>query len=292
MAMTPEIRLTTELATVSLRMLLQKSLSHYLHTQGAKARFDREAVPLSSLQVSGELDYQYESAIAHALAATDALEAVTLAPQLAADLMAAFAEADQATSLVGAIATGLRVHATPQGWLTLTVLPAGLTAWRQHWLQAPLPALAGAGAISAMPDLKGHWPLCDRLQLSLPMVLQWAHVRCQTWQQQLADHRATKPPLTAPWVTDEVLPGRLRVDLLPAVIQALDQMAARAGETPACIRQGYVLAEQVYRYDAHRAQWRSLTDERMESAATLAATQKVLAWVLAIGFNILPLGHL
>ena len=93
-------------------------------------------------------------------------------------------------------------------------------------------------------------------------------------------------------MTDEVLPGRLRVDLLPAVIQALDQMAARAGETPACIRQGYVLAEQVYRYDAHRAQWRSLTDERMESAATLAATQKVLAWVLAIGFNIPPLGDL
>ena len=139
MAMTPEIRLTTELATVSLRMLLQKSLSRYLHIQGAKARFDREAVPLSSLQVSGELDYQYESAIAHALAATDALEAVTLAPQLAADLMAAFAEADQETSLVGAIATGLRVHATPPGLAD----PDGI-ACRTDRLAATLAASAAA----------------------------------------------------------------------------------------------------------------------------------------------------
>jgi len=290
--MTLEIRLATQLATVSLRTLLQKSLSQYLHTHWARVRLAGAAVPLSRLQVSDAADFQYESAIAHVLASTQAQAADTLAPQLAADITVYFAQAKPVASPEWAIAAGLQVQATPQGWLILTVSAAGLTAWQQHWRQIPLPTpdLADGQTIAT---LSGNWPLCDRLQLSLPMLLQWAYARCQTWQQEQAqqtDQRAAALPTSQAGTEagrDGVVGG-----LLPAAIQALDQMAARAGEPTSCVRQGYVLAEQIYRYDAHRAQLRSPTGARMESAATLAAAQKVLAFVLTAVLNITPLNHL
>lgn len=288
--MTVKTPLTGELEQLSLRILLQKALSRYLSIALPEPLGAEERVALSQLQVTDEFQYQYVSAIAHQLAATQGTTAANLAPQLAAGMTAYFAPPIGPAG-GAAIASGLQVQPTPTGWLILTLSAAGLAAWLQNWQASPLLTLdPAAGSVTPLAPLAGHWPLCERLQLSLPMLLQWAYARCQTWQQALGEGRGDERRSRLPAGPLSDLPEITRV-LLPTSIQGLDQIAARGGAPQVWVRQGYGLAAQVYRCEAARGQWPAPTDEAealVWSAATLAATQKNLAMILSHVWQLSP----
>ncbi|MEM1308351.1 MAG: hypothetical protein AAGF98_02425 [Cyanobacteria bacterium P01_H01_bin.153] len=264
---------------------------------------------MSSLKVTEDGSYCYKSAIAHQLAATRVQDAATLAQHLA-DGMAAYV-GDVGGSAPGqddfaAITADLRVQPTPQGGLVLTLSPLGLAAWQQEWLQSSLPptdmADEAAAAIAQLVN-RGNWPLGDRLQLSLPMLLQWAYGRCHTWQQalersptnsqpQAVGASMSRPLIDAMASSPAGMDGALTHQLLPAVMQGLDQMAAHAGAPQVCLRQGYRLAEHVYHIDGQMARWRSETGRWAMMAAPLAVTKKGLGAILSNVFQLAPMPHL
>ena len=288
-----ETPLAAELLQLSLRTLLQKALLHCLSTGWPERLELKERVALSQLQVSEEFQYQYVSAIAHQLAVTRPVPAATLAPQLAAHLTTGFTPSTARQAGVGAIAAGLQAQPTAEGGLVLTLSSAGLAAWLQIWEDSPWLTLCPS-PISSPPTIAGNWPLCDRLQLSLPMLLQWGYARCHSWHQIIRGLPAYAPRSSRPALSTSALPP-VTQPLLPTVIQAVDQMAARSGASSVCLRQGYRLAAQIYRCDAGVVQGQLMRAERASlawSEATLIATQAVLACILSNVLGMTPCRHL
>ena len=267
------------------KRLLQAALCNALQNvvTGWPKSLDFATLSLSDLQVTVAGHWQYESAIAQQLAARLPADTRMLGPQLAAEITAWSAPAAPVT-----IATGLKATVNSAGRLTFTLSSEGRQAWLQHWLQSPWPEmlLVPETPPAHSESCAGEWPLCDRLQLSLPMLLQWADVRCQRWQADWSPN--TKPPVI---VIPETAPQRVDVMLtflLPTVMRGLDQLANDSSAAKTGKRVGYCLAVRVYELEARLAGWRSPRAGEPATVsrwAALMATQKALQLILAMTFR-------
>ena len=296
-------------ANLAPRILLQKAL---LYNLTATADFQTSLIksfPLSGLIVPVPVGYQYQSAIAHSLATIDTRDAVTLAHQLADQISQNISsQSGDDRSGTPAITRGLQLQATRQGYLLITLSPAAIAGWLQHLQEAPAPTVIRAIGDEPRATLEGgSWPLCDRLHLSLPMLLQWAYRRCAIWLDQLASLDANiktndwKPhwhPTTDltrshsrnSSSTHDTLTGHL---LLPTLMRALDQMATRQ-QVKTGLGQGYAIAAAVYQFDAEtplgHLQHLSV-QARVNHWSTLIVTQKVLAVIITQLFGMTPSSH-
>ncbi|NEQ44797.1 MAG: hypothetical protein F6K00_15030 [Leptolyngbya sp. SIOISBB] len=286
--MSSQVLLDTWLARNSPKQLLQKALLATLKKTLTSLPWSPDfcTLSLSDLQVVAGRHWQYESAIAHPLAAMLGTDATTLAPRLATEMTAGLAHQNPA-----AIATGLQSEVNSADRLTFILSSEGLQGWLHHWLHSSLPALL---TVEEEPQphseaRSGNWPLCDRLQLSLPMLLQWADTRCQQWQAEcspMGQSSAMARSAVDPLVVDAVW-----TFLLPAVMHGLDQLAAGPLTSKTGQRVGYRLAVRVYELDAHLADWRSQEmwgQALVARSAALLATQKALQLLLATTFRQAP----
>ncbi|MEM7648375.1 MAG: hypothetical protein AAF283_04315 [Cyanobacteria bacterium P01_A01_bin.70] len=169
-----------------------------------------------------------------------------------------------------------------------TLSSEGLQGWLQQWLQSSMPALLTAE--EALPAQgSGHWPLCDRLQLSLSMLLQWADARCQQWQAEWASPVPSSAMVRV--AVDPLVVDAVWIFLLPTVMHSLDQLAAGPLTRQLGQRVGYRLATRVYELDGRLAGWRAQETWGEASVARLAALlaiQKVLQLLLATTFRQSP----
>ncbi|MEM1291066.1 MAG: hypothetical protein AAGH67_06320 [Cyanobacteria bacterium P01_H01_bin.162] len=297
-------------ANLAPRILLQKAL---LYNLTATADFQASLIksfPLSGLIVPVPVGYQYQSAIAHSLAATDTRDADTLAHHLAQAIAGSIStQSGGDSSAVVTLMRGLQLQATGQGYLLITLAPEAIAGWLQHVHDAPAPTVIRAIGDEPRATLEiGSWPLCDRLHLSLPMLLQWAYSRCATWLGQLASLDADIK--TNYWSlhrlmatesfrghsrnsssTHDTLTGHL---LLPTLMRALDQMATRP-QVKTGLGQGYAIAAAIYEFDAAtplgRFQHLSVP-ARVNHWSTLTVIQKVLAVIITQLFGMTPRSHL
>ncbi|MEM9119122.1 MAG: hypothetical protein AAGD09_14745 [Cyanobacteria bacterium P01_F01_bin.56] len=286
--MRSKVALDAWLIAQSPKQLLQKALLQSMQTVFTNwpGPLDGRAGFLSDIKVTVAGHYQYESAIAHRWAATLTDAAVTLAPRLATEITAFFACQSPTT-----IATDLTSHANSAGWLTFTLSPEGLQVWLEQWLSSPLPAISRAveGDTIMHRETRPHeWPLCDRLRLSLPMLLQWAYGRCQRWQTEFLTfgEPARGVRETAPQDIDAIF-----AKLLLTVIHSLDQLASSPPTNQTRCRVSYRLAASIYELDGQLAGWRTqpLWEQSPQPRlAALMAAQKVLALLLAVTFRQSP----
>ncbi|MGD1931868.1 MAG: hypothetical protein ACFB12_23475 [Leptolyngbyaceae cyanobacterium] len=296
-------------ANLAPRILLQKAL---LYNLTATADFQTsliESFPLSGLIVPVPVGYQYQSAIAHSLTATDTRDAATLAHHLAQAIAQSIStQSGGDRSAVAILMPGLQLQATRQGYLLITLAPEAITHWLQHVGNAPAPPMICAEGCEPLPiSGGGSWPLCDRLHLSLPMLLQWAYSRCATWLGQLASpdadikpNQTTRRPPAIDFTrvhshnsfsTHDTLTGHL---LWPTLMRALDQMAARP-QVKTGLGQGYAIAAAVYQFDAETRLSHLptlLEPERLHHGSTLRATQKILAVIITQLLGLTPTSHL
>ena len=296
-------------ANLAPRILLQKAL---LYNLTATADFQTSLIksfPLSGLIVPVPVGYQYQSAIAHSLAAMDTRDADTLAHHLAQAIAGSIStQSGGDSSAVVTLMRGLQLQATGQGYLLITLAPEAIASWLQHVHDAPaLPMICTEGCEPLLVSTGGSWPLCDRLHLSLPMLLQWAYSRCATWLGQLVSKDADinpnqtthqLPEIDLPRVhsrnlfsTHDTLTGHL---LWPTLMRALDQMATRP-QVKTGLGQGYAIAAAVYHFDAaiRLSHLPTLPDpERLHHGSTLRATQKLLAVIITQLWGLTPTSHL
>ena len=296
-------------ANLAPRILLQKAL---LYNLTATADFQTSLIksfPLSGLIVPVPVGYQYQSAIAHSLAATDTRDAATLAHHLAQAIARRIStQSGGDSSAVAILMPGLQLQVTRQGYLLITLAPEAISGWLQHVHDAPaLPMICTEGCEPLLVSTGGSWPLCDRLHLSLPMLLQWAYSRCATWLGQLVSKDADinpnqtthqPPAIYLPRVhsrnlfsTHDTLTGHL---LWPTLMRALDQMATRQ-QVKTGLGQGYAIAAAVYQFDAaiRLSHLPTLPEpEQLHHRSTLRATQKILAVIITQLLGIKPTSHL
>lgn len=191
----------------------------------------------------------------------------------------------------------LQGQVTASARLVLKLSVTGLAAWQQDWLACELPPRPGTAAAARWADLRDRtWPLGDRLGLSVYMVLQWAHARCHTWLQRWPEP-ATETDDCAAAIAQELQTAKaaLILPLLLRSIESLDQIAVRADQPGACVRQAYTLAETIYELDARMAEfWRADRSDRglLAATATIQSAQKVLALVLQGYLGVQPLAQL
>lgn len=266
------------------KILLQKALLPSLPIEFAPPPGRAASGLLNDLKMPPARPYQYESAIAHQLAAPHRQAAVTLAAQLAPRLTAAWADGS-----TDEIAAGLVAQATSGGWLTFSLSSVSVATWLGRWLDYELPpTLPTPSVMSANP---GQWPLCDRLRLSLPMVLQWAHARCQSWQEDdLASSVGAIAGVGRPAPISDDL-GDFSTQLVTTVMRGLDWLATRSGQPQTAQQVSYLMAQTIYDLEATRAQWRSLQSPQPGAIAAIeavAAAQKFLAVILAASFGEIP----
>ena len=297
-------------ANLAPRILLQKALLCNLTPTADFQTSLIKSFPLSGLVIPVPVGYQYQSAIAHSLAATDTRNAATLAHQLAqaiAQSLSIQSGSDQ--SVTPAITRDLQLQATEQGYLLITLSPAAIIGWLQHAIDAPAPTVIRAVGDEPRATLEDRsWPLCDRLHLSLPMLLQWAYSRCATWLGQLASldadintndwethgHQGTdliRSCRSNALPTHDTLTEHL---LLPTLMRALDQMATRP-QVKTGLGQGYAIAAAVYQFDAENRLGDLLTlpeYERSHCWSTLTVIQKVLAVIMTQLVGMTPKSHL
>ncbi|MEM6434786.1 MAG: hypothetical protein AAF773_13190 [Cyanobacteria bacterium P01_D01_bin.115] len=296
-------------ANLAPRILLQKAL---LYNLTATADFQSSLIksfPLSGLIVPVPVGYQYQSAIAHSLTATDTRDAATLAHHLAQAIAQSISpQSGSDRSAVAILMPGLQLQVTRQGYLLITLAPAAIAHWLQHVGNAPAPPVIRAEGCAPLPVLGGgSWPLCDRLHLSLPMLLQWAYSRCATFLGQLVSagvdinpnqttHQSPAIDLTRVhshnlFATHDTWTGHL---LWPTLMRALDQMATRP-QVKTALGQGYAIAAAVYQFDAaiRLSHLPTLPEpEQLHHGSTLRATQKILAVILTQLLGLTPTSHL
>ncbi|RZM77400.1 hypothetical protein [Leptolyngbya iicbica] len=255
--------------TVSPKTRLQTILSH--RCLGGDERWPPAAIPLSAMQMSATGGYQYQSAIAHPVAAAQGQPVLTVAHAIAQHLTT------RERAIPDSIATGLVAQVLPTGNLELTLAPVGVAAWWQQcgqggWPDAP-PAI---GIKDGPPPRPGQWPLGDRLHLSLPMLMQWAYRCCGKWS--LGPPTITEPsPLQS---TQQLDP--LTAVLQPVLIQCWDQLAAQPLAVNRWQQSGYELAQAIYQLEAQRSHWSPRLSSCPEAAMTRAITQTFLALLLQV----------
>ena len=258
----PSGGLSDTLAQVALKRVLKKTLLDKILTL---SKFDVPALvdfPLTA-SFSGKSPLVYRSAIALQQAKTSLVDVETLAQQW----VEMFAERENNFLIVAsgdssATAEHWFVEVGAQGWISIILTDLGITTWLQTWNDRALSSLTlqdeTASILSSenLPKL----PLCVQLKLSLPMLLQFGHACCCYWLQQgrtlakeksvhqLAMEREQALPDSAwGWSSESPIACHM---LLRAIVRALDTMAAQAGDRMTCLRQGYAIAEAVYRFQA------------------------------------------
>ncbi|HEY9889032.1 MAG TPA: hypothetical protein V6D02_11570, partial [Candidatus Obscuribacterales bacterium] len=240
--------LAAQLACLAPREVLKKALTEGLTAWKNGKIPPGETVPLGELARDGT--WSYASAIAQQLAATYGWDAATVAHEIISIMPQAVAwDVRGVAAHLGTLALPLVVTAPTPGWLTLTLTDQAIA----HWLTGLLSLAAGVAtlplAAGPSPEQRGHWPLCDRLQLSLPLLLQWSHARC--WTRGAGGEGAVgRSPLTVAsprWTATAPRPCH---DLLAQVIRTVDRLAAVPTGGKPWLRQGYMLAQAVYDFEA------------------------------------------
>lgn len=292
------------LGEISLKAVLKKILLEIFIeiTKTTDASADQKILagrgfPLGGVISSAER-FGYPSAIATRLAAQKSQNAILLAHYLAELFQNYFCHsANELEATERAIAQNLQVTANDRGWLTMTLADQGIIAWLNLLKSVELPAPAHQDWQYSLSRLqKHHFPLCDRLKLSLPALLGWADARCgtlitQAKQTKGANCHPPEPPLALSanrnchW-TSQAPPACH--DLLKAVIQAIDGWADKSGTGAAALQQGYAVAAAVYAFDAAMPIATVKTRSPLIQAtiwSTLEVAQKCLALIAMSTFG-------
>lgn len=215
--------------------------------------------PLGDLSIDSGM--KYSSPIALLLAARSSQDSATLAHCLKQKLQSALHSTQRCVDeAVLQLAHELSVAVDNQDWLTVTVSEQGLARWLWEFTAMPVaPKSLPHSATLSAPNLQTSFPLCDRLQLSLRMLLQWAYIRCDRWLrainvalQQRADERFSVKPLKSfsqsRWgLNDCPLAAQA---LLYELVKVLDHISDHPQDIKNGLRQGYTLAAAVYAFDA------------------------------------------
>ncbi len=257
------------LLTVSPRARLQTILA--LSWSDQDDRWPPPSIPLSGLQIRATGAYRYRSAIAHPLAAAQAQPVFPVAQAIAQQFTA------QGRTIPDSIATGLVAQALPTGSLELTLSPVGIATWWRQCSQGAWPAATLAMAITDhRRSSQGPWPLGDRLQVSLPTLLQWADRRCRRWSVD-APPTATPTPVVP---TPRLDP--LTAALQPVLMRGWDDLATQAQEPKRWQQSAYELAQAIYQLEAQRSRWQPHIASYPDAAITLTITQAFLAMLLRV----------
>lgn len=241
---------------------------------------------------------RYPSAIAHRIAARQGQDAMAVAHQLARGLAGNSWPRCRLSQGEGEIPLDqVSVQVTPQGWLLFTLSSLAIARWQQHWHRFTVPSGMPITALQQSPALagakRGAFPLCDRLSLSLPMLLQWAYGRCGRWLETgdaglVGDGEKTGAPPAIAAVEDSAV---CLHRLLPVVIAAIDQVAAHRGRIETGLRQGYAIAAAIYDVDAMMFRCSRSGHGGMIPVFlgdTIRIAQKVLALMLRVILEVEP----
>jgi hypothetical protein len=258
------------LVTVSPKTRLQTLLARSCPAGGDRGW--PTPIPLSDLHIRATGVYQYRSAIAYPVAAAQGQPVFPVAQAIAQQFTA------QGRTIPDILATALGVQALPTGSLELTLAPVAVAGWWRQCGQGTWPAATPA---MAMPDhllsSQGHWPLGDRLQVSLPTLLQWAYSRCQRWLEE-ADLTTAAPTPVAPTPPLDPLTAALQ----PVLMGCWDDLATQAQEPKRWQRSGYALAQAIYALEARRSHWRLYRSFGSDAIMTVDITQAFLALLLQV----------
>ncbi|NER82989.1 MAG: hypothetical protein F6K42_26225 [Leptolyngbya sp. SIO1D8] len=254
---------------LSVKTVLKKSL--FNTTEAAIPNFPGNLAKFPLTTSSRHASICYRSAIALKLAASEPSKAKAIANQFI-EVTKGWEDVKFFPEVPKAITNTPqgRLQADAQGWITLTLSEAGIAAWLQGLNDFPLAReLEQIGSVgSPQMDRLRSLPLCSRLQLSLPLLLQFGHVRCCAWlrYRDETDHRVSSDqrgvddegddqslawrelPATQ-WGWSDKSPSAC-YQLLQAIVQAVDTMADQSGEPTTCLRQGYVLVEAIYAFQS------------------------------------------
>jgi len=257
------------LVTVSPKTRLQSILAR--SCPAGRDRGGARAIPLSDLQIGATGAYQYQSAIAHPLAAAQGQPVFPVAQAIAQHLTA------HGSTIPDILATGLVVRALPTGSLELTLAPEGVAGW---WRQCGPGTWPAVTPVMAMADPSGpspgQWPLSERLQVSLPTLLQWAYSRCRRWL--AAEPSTAALPSVAPLPRLDPLTATLQ----PVLMRCWDDLATQAQAPKRWQRSGYALAQAIYTLEAQRSHWLPDRSADPDAIMTVDITQAFLALLLQV----------
>ncbi|MDB9528918.1 hypothetical protein PN498_23195 [Oscillatoria sp. CS-180] len=231
----------------------------------------------------------YRSAIALALATSLGADPVAVSLQLVDILRVTVPPILFQPADAQALTQYISINSNDQGWLTLSITDEGIAAWLRsvNTLSVKLPAIEMP---QTFPPYQGRLPLCDRLKLSFPMLIQWTQTRCNYWLERSEmlisqsckdshqyDARST---LVSAWTHASPVACHA---LLHTTIRAVDTLATQKRETTAYLRQGYALCEALYQLDAAitTTMFKNQTLPIQTSLQqTIKAAQKVLALIV------------
>jgi hypothetical protein len=280
----------TLIDSISLRAALQEILLNGLAATGIVEPLTIANFPLSHL--GDRSGVSYTSAIAPMIAAKLSLNSVVLAQQLAQALPLCLQRQPPLDQAEPAIAPHINISSTAQGWLTVFLTAPGVTVWLEH-VNALNLAQVAPPRLPSGPDTVwlDQFPLCDRLHVSLPLLLAWAYTRCQTLLSHAELETSPEPVPAIPGVLPPSLPLNTQLDeipdvggdLLKALIRAVDTIAKHAKSRRAIGRQGYQVAEAIYAFDAGMsimAVDRLPSRQQLRIRQTLTAAQQILALIL------------
>ena len=305
--------MSSQIANNTLTQIAIKAVSKRLLFDALKASIASTPVTLANFPIAalkGNWPITYRCAIALKLAASESIAASTIANQLV-EVIRGQQDVKFFPGVSGQFLSALPwvVHADDQGWILLTLCDQGIADWlaylneltlfpssnqsEQSEQSAPnetnIPNQSGAAfRTEAFP----RGLLCSQLQLSLPMLLQFGHARCCAWlrhadpasyREQPLPFTSEQPPVGIPWgwSSDSPIPCHT---LLCAIVQVLDTLADRRGDRTTCLRQGYVLVEAIYTFQAMMPlgtiHTLPTTDQIAIWSLTRAA-QQILAWIIS-----------
>ena len=262
----PSGGLSDTLAQVAVKRVLKKTLLDKFVTL---SNFDLPTpvdFPLTEFS-SSKAPLAYRSAIALQQAAASSVDIETLAQKWGEVLTSQVNTLPIAQTSDRSLTTAhWHAEVESQGWLIITLTDLGITTWLQVWNNLvwhnsilPFTVPLEQERLQ-LPAKLTRLPLCGQLRLSLPMLLQFAHACCGHWLQQVKtlqqadswpsyeterEHTSSNPI----WEWSSQSPIACHT-LLQRVVRAIDMMAAQAGDPTTCLRQGYIIAEAVYNFQA------------------------------------------
>lgn len=247
-------------APLSIKAVLQKALFASVSSVMPDAFQNCHQVALTARPASTAITYQ--SAIALQLAAqgqTGPLHAI--AEAVARQTLRCPSDQPAPSGCLEAV-DHWTIQTHESGWMTLTLTPVGIIQWLQQAAAiaaAPL-AVEQALPIPSLQTQPYHHPLSQRLQISLPLLLQFCHCWCCNWLSHLVSPPSTPSTeaklaatlaLALPFSeAEKPYPLRTYGTLLPTVIQVTDRLAQGAISSEGCLKQAGTLAEAVYTFQA------------------------------------------
>ena len=233
------------------------------------------------MQISPTGQYQYQTVIAHPVAAAQGQPVFSVAQAIAQHLTAHQEEISEP------MAMDLRMTVLPSGSIELTLSPMAVAGWWQQCRQGAWPKMTAAMSINDHCLTEASkWPLGDRLQVSLSTLLQWAHSRCRRWSIN------EWPTIDASPLATAQRRDPLTIALQPILIRCWDDLAAQPMQLQRWQRSGYELAETIYALEAQRSHWSIHMASCPEAAMTLVITQAFLALLLQVLTGALPAADL